>query len=172
MAKTKISEDIFERLEELGQSTVKQTAKAVASTVSPTKIVETIFGVNSNQTGPEDKLKEKLKNKKNNHTPLNFEKLQKNYDKTDAKKTNALRIHLFNLVRRADEKSLADRRQKDLEKKRREEMERQEKKRKEEEKKKLQAGPLPKGKIRQSIFSPKKIAERQHAETRPATGKQ
>ena len=37
---------------------------------------------------------------------------------------------------------------------------------------KQQAAPLPKGKIRQSIFSPRKVAERSHAETRPATGKQ
>jgi len=168
MPKGKILEDTFEQLVELGQTTVKQTGKAVAQTFSPLKLIESAFSLNP-QNSPNSQ--ESLKSPKS-HTSLNFEKLQKNYDKNDAKKTNALRLHLFNLVRRADEKSLAERRQKELEKKRREEMERQEKKRKEEEKKKLQASPLPKGKVRQRIFSPKKVAERSHAEIRPATGKQ
>lgn len=172
MPKGKILEDSFEQLVELGQSTAKQTVKAVASTVSPSKIAETVFGVNSNSSETGDKLKEKLKNKKNNHTPLDFEKLQKNYDKNDDKKTNVLRQHLFNLVRRSEEKLLYEEKQKKMERLRRETYEKEEKNKKEEKKKQEQSGSLPKGKLRQSIFAPKKVAQREHAEVKPASGKQ
>jgi hypothetical protein len=61
----------------------------------------------------------------------------------------------------------------EAQKKRQEEYEIQEKKRKEQEKKQQkQQGNIPQGKIRRSIFSSKKISERQHAELKPATGKQ
>ncbi|KKP69411.1 MAG: hypothetical protein UR68_C0052G0002 [Candidatus Roizmanbacteria bacterium GW2011_GWA2_35_19] len=59
------------------------------------------------------------------------------------------------------------------EKKRQEVLAEQDKKRKEEEKRKQQAySNVPRGKARRSIFSQKKAAGQQHAETKPATGKQ
>mgnify|MGYP001581119991 FL=1 len=61
----------------------------------------------------------------------------------------------------------------EADKKRREEYLAQEKKRKEQEKKQREMqGNIPKGKVRRSIFSTKKITDRQHAEFKPATGKQ
>jgi len=65
-----------------------------------------------------------------------------------------------------------EKKKEEQEKKQREIYELQEKKKKEEEKKKQQAGDIPQGKVRRSIFSAKKVAQRSHTETKPSTGKQ
>lgn len=170
MPKGKLLEDTFEQLVELGQSTAKKTVKSVAQTFNP-------FDKNSS-SGKENSQNslnlqtEKLKNKKNNHTPLDFDKLQKKFQDKDKIKTEALRNRLFQMVKQGDEKIIVEHRQKELEKKRQQVYLEQEKKKKEEERKKQQGSAIPMGKVRKTIFSPKKTAERQHAEVKPASGKQ
>lgn len=161
--------DTFEQLAELGQSTAKKTVKSVAQTFNPLAQFE------KSNMGPDQKaMLEKLKNKKDNHTPLDFKKLQAQYDKNDTKQTDALRRHLFGLVKRSDERMLMEKRQTEMQKKRQGAYAEADKKKKEEEKKRSmsQGDGMPKGKQRRSIFSKKKVAQEQHTETKPATGKQ
>ncbi len=168
MAKGNILQDTFEQLAELGVSTSKKTVKSVAQTLNPLASPE-------KSSGDEKKaMMEKLKNQKNNHTPLDFKRLENQYSNSDSNKTDALRRHLFNLVKRGDEKTLMDSRQREMQKKRQEAYSDSENKRREDERKKslTQGDDLPKGKQRKSIFSHKKTAEKQHTETKPSTGKQ
>jgi len=170
MAKGKLLEDTFEQLVELGHSTAKKTVKSVVQTLNPFDKGDT--SVKENSQNSLNSSTEKLKDKKGNHTPLDFEKLKNKFQDKEKLKTEALRNQLFQMVKQGDERLLMEQRQKELEKKRQEAYLEQEKKRKEEEKKRKQAAPIPMGKIRRSIFSPKKVAQKQHTETKPATGKQ
>ena len=167
-------EDTFERLAEQGatqsKKAVKTAVQQIKQTFSPTKMWEQILGSSSATSENGNETSEVKRN--SNHTPLNFEKLGKKYQDTEAQKTEALRQRLFQLVKSGDEKVLMDKKQKEQEKKRQEAYEVQEKKKQEENKKQAQQGEIPKGKVRRSIFSHKKVAERQHSEVKPATGKQ
>lgn len=169
MPKGNLFEDTFEQLVELGQSTAKKTVKSVAQTFNPLSIFDNQIDRRTDSVDDPNKRTESVK--KNNHTPLNFEKLQKKFQNQENMKTEALRKRLFQMVKQGDEKVLMEKRQKELEKRRREEYEKEEKKRKEKEKEQ-QSADIPLGKIRKSIFSPKKVAERSRAETKPAIGKQ
>ena len=171
MSKGKLLEDTFEQLVELGQSTASKTVKSVAQTLNPLSALDKADLPLSSRASEQSKRVEGSKNK--NHTPLNFEKLKDKLQNKEKVQADALRNRLFQIVRQGDEKMLMQKRQKEIEKKHQEEYLIQEKKRKEEEKKRQQQiGDLPLGKIRSSIFSVKKTAERSHAETKPATGKQ
>jgi len=171
MAKFGFWEDTFEQLAELGKTTAKQTGKAVKQIVDPTKMAESILGSDKGDKGMEQL--EKGMSSKQNHTKLDFQKLHKKYQNQDKSKTDALRQHLFQIVKSGEEKILMEKRQQEMEKKRKESYEEMEKKRKEQEKKQQEANQLtPQGKIRRSIFSPKKVAKREQAEVRPSTGKQ
>ena len=172
-------EDSFEKLVEQGTTHAKKAVKTATQqlkqAVNPTKMWEELLGISSGTS----EVKEERSNgrtsevkRDSNHTQLNFEKLGKKYQDQEAQKTEALRQRLFQLVKRGEEKILLEKKQEEEEKKRKEAYEVQMKKKKEEEKKKQQAGELPKGKVRRSIFSPKKVAQRQHAETKPSSGKQ
>ena len=167
-------EDTIERLAEQGSTQAKKAAKTavkqIKQTFSPSKMWEQILGTSSVSSESSNATSEVKSN--GNHTPLNFEKLGKKYQDTEAQKTEALRQRLFQLVKSGDEKVLMDKKQKEQEKKRQEAYEVQEKKKQEENKKQAQQGEIPKGKVRRSIFSHKKVAERQHSEVKPATGKQ
>ena len=168
-------EDTIERLAEQGSTQAKKAAKTavkqIKQTFSPSKMWEQILGTSSVSSESSNATSEVKSN--GNHTPLNFEKLGKKYQDTEAQKTEALRQRLFELVKSGDEKVLMDKKQKEQEKKRQEAYEAQEKKRKAEEKaRQEQVGNIPKGKVRRSIFSHKKVAERQHSEVKPASGKQ
>ncbi|MBI4225519.1 hypothetical protein HY612_00220 [Candidatus Roizmanbacteria bacterium] len=171
-------EDSFEKLVEQGTTQAKKTGKTfvkqVAQTISPTKLWEQILGTSSVTSEVEERSGKTSEVKKGqNHTPLNFEKLGKKYQDAESKKTETLRLRLFQLVKQGEEKILYEKKKEEEEKKRKEAYEAQEKKRKEEEKKKQkQMEEIPKGKVRRSIFSAKKVAQRQHAETKPSTGKQ
>jgi len=172
MQKGSFTSDTFEKLAELGTSTVKKSASAVKQTFDPTKIFEKVVGIEQ----PKDKGIEKLEkgqSKKQNHTPLDLKKLQSKYEDQDKVKQQVLRQHLFQLVKRSGEDVVERKKQEELEKKRKLTYEEEEKKQKAEEKKKLeQMQTIPMGKIRRSIFSPKKVAKREQAEVKPATGKQ
>ena len=178
-----VLEDSFEKLVEQGTTQAKKATKSatqqVKRTISPTKMWEQILGLDSNSGRTSEVEEERSDGKtsevnkvKGNHTPLNLEKLGKSYQDNEKQKTEALRQRLFQLVKRGEEKVLLEKKQEAEEKKRKEAYEVEMKKKKEEEKKKQQAGELPKGKIRRSIFSRKKVAQRQHAELKPSSGKQ
>ncbi len=170
MPKGSFLSDTFEQLTEFGQSTAKKSVQSVKQTFDPLKLAEKAMGKNEDR-GIEQL--EKGKSKKTNHTPLDFEKLQNQYGLQDKAKAETLRHRLFQLVKQGEEKVLEDKKRKKLEKERAISYEELEKKRRAEEQKKLEeALPMPRGKIRRSIFSPKKIVQRQHTELRPATGKQ
>lgn len=154
MAKGKILQDTFEQLAELGQSTAKKAVKQIGQTFTPLGVLE------------------KEQDKKPNHTPLDLKGLEKKYDAQDKQKEAVLRTRLFQLVKEGEKEELAKQKKERQEKERQLIAEEEEHKKKEEEKKKQQTTEAPRGKIRRSIFSPKKVAQREHAEIKPAVGKQ
>ena len=175
-------EDTFEKLVEQGTTQTKKAVKSavqqVTSTVSVNKMWEQILGVPSNTpdkpatTNPPGNFESRESvNSTRSHTPLNLDKLAKSYQFNDKQKTDALKQHLFELVRRGDEKLLFDKKQAEQEKKKKEAYDLEMKKKKEEDNQK-QTGELPQGKVKKSIFSHKKVAQRQHAELKPSSGKQ
>jgi len=171
MTKRSILEDTFEQLAELGASTAKKTVKSVAQTLNP--FYKTSGGKTSEVNSEQNQARTSEVKRGGNYTPVDFEKLKNKFQDKDKLQAEALRNRLFQIVKREDEKSLERKKMEEADKKRREEYLAQEKKRKEQEKKQQeQQGNIPRGKIRRSIFSSKKIAERQHAELKPATGKQ
>ncbi len=174
MAKGNILQDSFEQLVELGKTTTKQGAKQVAQTFSPLKMIDNAIKGGENGTDQRG-LSEGSKTaevKENKNTPLDFDKLQKKYQDQDKLKTESLRNRLFQMVKREDEKSLERKKAEEQEKMRKEEYEKQEKKKQKAQEQQLQSTETPHGKQRRSIFSPKKAAQKTHAEVRPATGKQ
>jgi len=167
-----IKRSIWSDLWELGESTVKTTTQELRQTFSPLKILEGIIG-GQNENPSVEKNNENDLRKNQNSTPLDTEKLRKIYQQQDKQKEEALRQRLFQLVKRGEEEVLQRQKQQEGEKQRMEAYQEQEKKRKEEERKRQEAlVEIPKGKIRRSIFSPKKVAQRQQAEVKPASGKQ
>lgn len=175
-------EDSFEKLVEQGatqsKKVVKSAGQQIKQTFSPTKMWEELLGVSSSvdsQTDSVDGTNKKTESVVKNggkHTPLNLEKLGKSYQNSEKQKQEQLKQHLFRLVKEGEEKLMYERKKEEQEKKQREIYELQEKRKKEEEKRKQQAGDIPQGKVRRSIFSHKKVAERSHTETKPASGKQ
>jgi hypothetical protein len=165
------NEEILRELLELGKSTVKNTGQQLKQTFSPLKILEGIVGGGNESPLIEKNDKNELKGKQNS-THLDIEKLRQKYQEQDKQKEEALRQRLFQLVKRGEEEALQRQKQQEGEKQRIEAYQ-QQKKRKEEERKRQEALiEVPKGKIRRSIFSPKKVAQRQQTEIKPAAGKQ
>lgn len=152
--KGRILHDTFEQLAELGQSTAKKAVKQVGQTFNPLRILET------------------EQNKKQNHTPLDFEGLKKKYDDQDKQKEVALRTLLFHLVKEGEKEELEKSKKLKQEEEQRVLVEEQEKKKKEEERKKQEQQKIPEGKKRRNIFSPKQTVKREHAEIKPSVGKQ
>jgi hypothetical protein len=162
---------IWDDLWELGESTVKTTTQELRQTFSPLKILEGIVGGGNESPLIEKNDKNELKREQNS-TPLDIEKLRKKYQEQDKQKEEVLRQRLFQLVKRGEEEVFQTQKQQEAEKQRMEAYQEQ-KKRKEEERKRQEAlVEAPKGKIRRSIFSPKKVVQRQQAEVKPAAGKQ
>lgn len=170
MPKGKLFEDTFEQLVELGQSTASKTVKSVGQIINP--FDKGSSATKENSQNSLNSQTEKLKNKKENHTPLDFEKLKSKLQNKEKVQADALRNRLFQIVRQGDEKMLVEKRQKEMQKKRKEEYEKQYRQNESKKKKQQQSNDVPQGRVRKSIFSYKKTAERSHAETKPATGKQ
>lgn len=165
MAKGNIIRDSFEQVVEAGGTIAKRGAKQIGKTLNPLQMIENALG--------EDEVRD-LKNKESktngqNHTPLDVEKLEKKYDGEDQGEMTAVRNKLFQMVREGEQRELARKKREKEEKEREEEQEKLAKKKEEEEKKKIQQQEIPKGKQRRSIFSP---AQKEHAEIKPAIGKQ
>lgn len=182
MAKGNFFEDSFEKLVEQGatqsKKAVKSAGQQIKQTFSPTKMWEELLGVSSGEAGQGESGNETKKRNESiiknggSHTPLNLERLANSYQNSEKQKQEQLKQHLFRLVKEGEEKVMYEKKKEEQEKKQREMYELQEKKKKEEEKKKQQAGDIPQGKVRRSIFSPKKVAQRSHTETKPSSGKQ
>ncbi|MCX7881150.1 MAG: hypothetical protein N2482_01395 [Patescibacteria group bacterium] len=172
MAKPGFWEDTFEQLVELGQSTVKQGAKQVGQTFSPLKMLDKLTGKADNDNIDNDQKEKIEKLKKDNHTPLDFDKLQNKYQDQEKQRIEGLRQRLFQMVKRGEERVLEEKKRAEEEKKRRLIWEEQEKKKKKEERKRQeQQAEIPQGKVRRSIFSAKKVAKRQQTEVKPSAGK-
>jgi len=169
MPKGNILTDSFEQLAELGQTTAKQGAKQITQTFSPLKILESVNPQSSQS--PQFPQKEKDA-KKDGTTPLDFSKLQNSYQNQEKVKMESLRNRLFQMVKREDEKSLERKKVEEQQKKQKETSEKQEKNRQIAAQQSQQSEGEPQGKIRRSIFSHKKVAQRSQAEVKPATGKQ
>lgn len=164
-----IFDDIGEQLVELGKSTAKKTVKSVAQTVNPLSVFDKTASVGEERS---DGKTEAVK-KGNKSTPLDLQKLQSKYQDKDKIQTQALRHRLFQMVKSGDEKLLMEKRQEEMQKKRQEAYEEQEKKKRREMQQQQSAASLePQGKQRRSIFSHKKVAKREQAEVKPASGKQ
>lgn len=155
MPKGSFWNDTFEKIGELTASTAKKATETVRQTFDPTKMMEQVTGADNSQNNSNSQ-KEKMA-KKQDHTKLDFDKLQNSYQNQDKQKTNALRNKLFQLVKSGDEKVLQE---KEQEKKNREEQtlreEQDKKKRLEETKRQQNAGDAPAGKERKSILGKKK----------------
>ncbi len=171
MAKGSFASDTFEQLAEFGQSTAKTTVQSMAQTFNPVKILEGVSD-KGQRDQERDGKPESAKQGKNN-TPLDFEHLQKKYDQQETEKKQALRNRLFQLVKSGEEKIMQDKKREEEEKKRKEEQEKQQKQQKEQQRKQQEASAqLPQGKMRRSIFSHKKAAERRQVEVKANSGKQ
>jgi len=168
MPKGSILEDSFEQLVELGQSTVKQGVKQLGQTFSPLKLLEKAFGKDETDSPTGEK---ETKKPENSNTPLDLEKLQKKYQEQDKIKEQGLRNRLFQLWRNEEEK-LEQRKKMEKQEKERKEAQEKEMKKRREAQENAQPVELPRGKQRRSIFSPKKVAQRQQAEVKPSAGKQ
>ena len=169
MAKPGFWSDTFEQLAELGKTTGKQSAKSVAQTFNPVKILEQAAGTGISPN--EGDIKKEFQKKKN-HTPMDFDKLQKKYQEKDTQNLATLRNRLFQMVKSGDEKILAEKKQAEEEKKRKIYYGEMEKKRKKHAELQQQSQSAPKGKEKKGLFSPKKKAQEQHAEIKPSTVKQ
>ncbi len=170
MAKGSLFEDTLEQLAELGSTTAKKSVQQVAATFNPLNLAKKISGEHTSSIEELSRKTAEVKRSKD-YTPLDFKKLQENFKDREKIKMDRLRNLLFHIVKREDEKILEHKDIKAAQKKRQEEFSSQEKKIKEKEKKKQQ-GDIPIGRIRRSIFSAKKVAQREHAEFKPASGKQ
>lgn len=171
MAKGQFAHDTFEKLTELGASTAKKTVKSVASTVSPTKIIEQIAGQKA-EAEAETKRKE-LKKNGDSHTPVDLEGLKKKYDEQDKQKEVEIRNKLFQLVQEGSKS--AKQKAEEKERQRIQEMTQETEEKKQKQKQKLeqeQQEDIPRGKERKSLFSTKKKSMEKHAEYKPAVGKQ
>lgn len=175
----RFSDDFLDELFELGQSTVQKTTQAVKSVTlgSVQKAVQEFTGSGSQTASPADKGKEKIEQavKKQNHTPLDFDRLNQHYSEQDQKKMADVKSklwHYFNLEKGEEKKAIDWMKRQEEERKRKMAEEEQEKRRREEEAKRQAPLEEPKGKVRRSIFSPKKAKQRTQAETRAGAGKQ
>ncbi|QQG43962.1 MAG: hypothetical protein HYW86_03790 [Candidatus Roizmanbacteria bacterium] len=170
MAKGQFWDDTFEKLAELGASTAKKTGQAVTKTFNPLQAFEPAAPIPTPEE--QQKLNEGMKNK-DNHSKLDFEKLQKKYQYQDEQKEDALRQRLFQLVKN-DEKEAVERNKQEKEQKEKQELQEQEEKKKKQQERiqQEQSAETPRGKERKSIFSKKKQAQKEHAEYKPSSGKQ
>ncbi|MFA5136847.1 MAG: hypothetical protein WC489_05640 [Patescibacteria group bacterium] len=175
MKKGTIWNDAFEQLAELGKSTTKHTIKSVGQTFAPGKLLEHAVGKTESSGANMSTKSEQMTKGKQGSTPLDFEKLQKNYTQQDKIKSDALRNRLFQLVKSGDERVLMEKKQKKEEQEKQAIYEEHERRRQEDEKRRqTQEATVPQGKERTSVLSKKKKKPVQASvvETKPSKGKQ
>lgn len=168
MKKGTILGDTFEQLAELGQSTAKKTVKSVAQIVNPfdqTKTSEVGHDQNTRKTLEVDR--------KQNHTPLDFKKLNDNFQDKDKLQAEALRNRYFQRVKREDERVLERKSMSEQQKKQEEANTAYDERRKDQQKKQSQQqDDMPMGRTKRGVMTRKKSSEQQHVENKPASGKQ
>lgn len=108
-------DDTFEQLEQLGKSTVKQTASSLKQTFSPASLIDHVTGHSSEQNNTGLRAEQQKKGK--NNTPLDLARLQETYANQDKQKTDALRNRLFQMVKGDEEKMLQMKKQEEQQKK-------------------------------------------------------
>lgn len=168
--KPSVITDTFEQVAETGLGAVKKAPKAVAQTFNPVTNLPESHGAGQNEAV--QKAHKEFGEKTGNHTPLDFDQLQKQYEVQDKQKQDDLRHRLFKLVKEGEENTYEMKKKKEEEKKYQEQKAEQEKQNKEEDQKRRTSdSSLPKGKRKKGLFSPKKKAEEQHTEYRPSSSK-
>jgi len=155
----------------------KSSAKQVKETFSPWDMIRNSFTETSNtqDQNTQSKLKE-MQGKGEKHTPLDFDKLQKNYADQDKKNIESMKQRLFQLVKRDEEKTVMRGKQQKAEKERAvTQEEADEKRRKEDKKRQLSFSGAPQGRTGRGtalMGKKRKSTEPQPAETKPGSGKQ
>ena len=169
MPKGNFFNDTFEKVAELGGSTVKQTTNVVKQVVNPQKALEQVTGITDRS---EEDVKREAEKKKAS-TPLDLEKLDQKYIQQDKQKEEILRNRLFQLVKQSERELLDDEKRKKQEDGQREAQELEQKKKQEEEQRQQQESgdAAPKGKERKSIFSRKKKQPSINPENKPSGSK-
>lgn len=178
MAVKKIIQNVFEQVVDSGKDMAKSSAKQIKETFNPWDIIRNSF--TETKSTPDQSVKSQAKEtlgKGKNSTPLDFDKLQKQYANQDKQKIDVMKQRLFQLVKRDEENMLMKGKQEKAEKERAITQEEADKKRREEEKKRQQTyAAAPQGKTgRGSALSGKKRkkpTEPQPAETKPGSSKQ
>ena len=162
--------DTFERLNEFVKKTEKSATSAVVDTLNPLVMVDKVTGFKTAASSGIEQ-REKAKDKKPNHTPLDFDRLNNSFGEQDKAKTAALRERLHQIVKNADERLLLEGKQK-IQQKEQEEFALINEKRKREAEERRHPKGIPQGRIRNSVLSRKKVVQREQTEVRPASGKQ
>lgn len=173
MAGHSIFEDTFEKVVELGRSTLKTTVQAVKGSkkTNPKKTAdESGMGIGQTRANIDPEMAKRIKTGK--HTALDMKQLEEGYKNQDQKDIDEVRhkLEFFRKYKDEEKKAIEDRKRFHEERLQRIAME-------EEEKKKHNASGLksveaPKGKERRSILSRKKVVKRNQMETRADSGKQ
>ena len=171
----KIISDSFEQLLELGKSTAKESVKAVGKVVSPLELLNSAMSSSGAKQTEADAGKTMAEVQKKGATPLNFKTLSEKYGKQDEQQTKQLAEVLkkqYHRTSQQDELRMMQEREARLQQARQKTQ--NDEVNKDEKLKKQQAKfrPIPKGKERKSIFSHKKVAQREQVEMKPASGKQ
>ena len=169
--KGSFTSNVFEDLKDLGKSTVKSAASAVAKPLNPLNIINEIVAPKSGEAKTEEQIKQEAL-KGQSSTPLDFGKLSDKYKENDQAKIMAVRKQ-FDVVKEDEQKAIDERKKEEQERLQKIAQEEQEKKRREQEQQQAnQAGPAPQGKQKRGMFGAKKKAQMQHQETKPSVGKQ
>jgi len=172
MAKGSVWSETIEQLAEFSKATVKHTGKALKQTFSPIELAKKAINMDTKGNIAANQL-EQAQGKKPNHTPLDFNKLGNSYQDQAKLKADNLRNRYFQRAKSEEEKTLQEKQREEVEKKRKEEFEKNENKRREQQQAQAQSQSTePRGKERRNIFSHKKVAQREQAEVKPASGKQ
>lgn len=189
MSNNSIIRDSFEQILELGGSTAKQAVKAVAQSFNPLQKPSSENKSSNPLQNPGDKGKETVdKAKMNNHTPVDFQKLDDAYKKQDQISLEEQRKLLspeqlqeqdehryFQRVKKEEEEAILKRKQEEEERKKQEAMEEQKKKQEQQAKAQQPVGDLPQGKVRKSILGggrKKASSAPPPQEVKPSVGKQ
>jgi hypothetical protein len=165
MAKGTILGDTFEKLAELGASTAQKTVKSVSQIMNP-------FSNESYKTNSPE-----IDGKKN-HTPVDFRSLENKYKNNDEQQADllakSLKNRYFQMVQNEGERSVEKEKMERNQKKRQEEYNTEEKKRRDQQRKNQgQQDDMPTGKGKRGVARRRKSSsEQQHAENKPASGKQ
>lgn len=175
--------DTFEKIGDLGKSTVKAAGKAVKSVTidAAAKAAQEVAGSGSrsdkqsNKNGKGVEKIEKGQTTNQNYTPLDddrlneLDELHKRQELTEVRQKIE---HYFRRQKGEEARVIEERRKEEEERVQVEEQEENLKKRKKEEEKQAQPAEIPKGKERKSIFAFKRKIKGTQAETRVGSGKQ